>query len=273
MAERGRALPRDGRPNRETLFPLALATELATASLPAGATRELEQDLQILSAISPRDPSAAAAFLAVLAPSGEPGISVQDTLTRRTRAQVLVSRSLWAGPASEALHPVLRRAHLAGLSQARSPMSWEVVFERLAARHSDSAWRHHYLLARSGHALPAGRYLAGLLDDGDPARWLDELTCITSAPRRRDEHTDFAAAWAAATDSGTDERQRRVTELVATLWLSRNHLGRPEHQEFQDAAHALEALTDTRLSRSMTEALFAHAAELRTRQQFLDELV
>jgi hypothetical protein len=273
MSEHGRALPRERAPDRETLFPLPLAAELAEASLPVGATRELEQDLQILSAISPRDPRADDAFLAVLTSRAEPGIAVRDALGRRSRAQQLVSRSLWTGPAAGGLHPVFRRAYLAALSQARSPLSWDVVFERLAALHVEGAWHQQYLLARSGRALPAARYLARLLDDADPERWLAELTCITSAPRRRDEHSDFAAAWAAATDGGAEGRERHVTELVAALWLSRNHRGGPGHEEFLDAAHALEALTDTRLSRSLTEALFARAAELRTRQQFLDELV
>jgi hypothetical protein len=273
MSEHGRALPRGRAPDRETLFPLPLATELAEASLPVGASRELEQDLQILSAISPRDPRAGDAFLAVLAPPGKPGIAVRDALTRRGKAQELVSRELWTGPAADGLHPVFRRALLARLSEDRSPLSWDVVFERLAALHVEGAWHQQYLLARSGRALPAARYLARLLDDADPERWLAELTCITCAPRRRDEHTDFAAAWAAATDGGAEGRERHVTELVAALWLSRNHRGGPRHEEFLDAAHALEALTDTGLSRSLTEALFARAAELRTRQQFLDELV
>jgi hypothetical protein len=277
MSEHGRALTREGAPDRETLFPLPLAAELAEASLPVGTSRELEQDLQILSAINPRDPRADDAFLAVLAPPGEPGIAVRDALSRRGRAQELVSRALWTGPAADGLHPVFRRAYLARLSQDRSPLSWDVVFERLAALHDGGSWHQHYLLARSGRVVPRARYLAQLLDGTDAERWLAELTRITCAPRRRDEGTGFDAAWAAATDGGTDgpldERERHVTDLVAALWLSRNHRGRPEHEEFQQAAHALEMLTDTRLSRPLVQALFARATALRTRRQFLDELV
>jgi hypothetical protein len=280
MYENGRTLARTRVPNRETLFPPALAAEFTKAALPVGETRELEQDVQILSAIGPRDPLADVAFTAVLDPPGASGIGAREALIRRNRAKQFVSLRLWAGPGSHGLHPIFRRAFLADLSRAPSPVSWDVVFERLAAAHGEGAWHHHYLLARSGNVMAGAGYLAQLLDRSDAQRWLAELECITSAPRRRDAErggADFDAELGAA--SGGDaiqalgERERHVIVVVAALWLSRNHRGGAEHEEFQRAAHALERLTDTRLNPTLTQALFAFATELRTRQQFLDELV
>jgi hypothetical protein len=281
MYENGRTLAEDRVPSRESLFPPALATEFTKAALPVGETRELEQDVQILSAIGPRDPLADDAFTAVLDPPGASGIGAREARARRSRAKQFVSLKLWAGPGSDGLHPVFRRAFLADLSRAPSPLSWDVVFERLAAAHDEGAWHHHYLLARSGDVLAGARYLAQLLDSSDAQRWLTELECITSAPRRRDAErgsgpdSDAALEAASGGDAirGVGEREHPVIEVVSELWLSRNHQGGAKHDEFERAAHALERLTDTRLNRTLTRALFALATELRTRQRFLDELV
>jgi hypothetical protein len=288
--------------SRDTLFPTRLATEIVETALPA-ATHELRLDVQILSAINPRDPHADEAFLAVLAPRDKPGIPMEDALTRRTRAKEHVSRKLWAGPAAEALHPVFRRAFLAQLSQAQSPMPWEEVFARLAGVHSakvhgskvhgeDEDWEQHYNLARTGDVEAAVGYLTQRLDGSDARTWLTALTRITAAPRKRATGTDTEtwlaaltritaalpnrAVPAAGSDSGTDgrnEREPHVADLVTTLWLSRNHCGGAEHEEFEKVAMALRQLTRTRLSGTLTEALFTHATEFSARQQFLDELV
>lgn len=266
MSENGRTHPKGQVVNRETLF-APLVAELAEASLSVSGTRELEQDLQILSAISPLDPSAGDAFLAALAPRGEHGIETRAAFSRRGRAQELVSQELWTGPESNGLHPIFRRAFLARLAQAGDPLSWGVVFERLAAvpreKEEEKYWQLHYELAGTGDIGPAAKYLAQLLDDTDAERWPLALKRITSAPHKGDYGTGTAQL---------DGREHDVADLVSALWLSRNHRGRPKHEEFVRAARALEDLTDTGLSGTLTDALLSLAADLRSRQQFLDEL-
>jgi hypothetical protein len=265
-------------PNLETLFPPGTA-ERIIESLLDGESPGLREELQILGAVSPGDPSAGRAFASVLVPSG---IDVVAALTRQGQVAQFVARALWAGPRPERLHPFFRRALLATLSAAQPPLDWDVVFERLAAAHEERPrWRHHYLLARSGNVLAAARYLAQLLDHADPQRWLEELDIIVVAPRRRDDDgsaggSRFVVALDAAMRGAEDldRREHDVAELVAPLWLSSNHRGGPGHDELSYAADALTSLLrDLDWRQTHAEPLHARAIEYRNRNRFPDEMV
>ncbi|WP_433556169.1 hypothetical protein ACQPWY_28040 [Pseudonocardia xinjiangensis] len=295
----GAELPPGREPNRETLFPRSVAEEII-GLIPWEQSSDLEHDLQILSAICPDDPLADESFIAVLTPSGLSGRGAVAVRTRRELTRRFVSRALWAGPRStegaasrpspSGLHPIFRRALLVRLSHAGpdSARTWDDVFQRLAAaRDEASEWHHHYELARTGNVQAAARHLARQLDRVAPRRWLDELDSITSAPRKRDPDASSAdefrfvvaldAALGGNVHDGLDHWERRVADVVAPLWLSRNHRGEPGHEDLLYAAGALEILhaglcAERTWSETRAEPLRVRANSYRT-LRFLDKLV
>lgn len=289
---RGAASPA-GVVHAESLLPPELAAA-ATERFLGGRRDELRGDLVTCSAVHPRDPLATAyqaALEAFPAGSTDRERAVQG-VHRSRRVEEFVWRKLWAAPQSRALQPFLRQVLLCELSGREDAHTdpWNCVFERLRSAHEDhSIWHHHYLLAERGEVARVVGDLRRRLHRAEAARsWLDDLDCVTAAPRRRDFDPDISfeirldavlgtyhenagqpvtcPQCASVLDSDRQE-ESLIATIVGTLWLSRNGLGDPDLVEYLYVAANLDRLASGLSDRELMGVLLTRAALYRRHHQ------
>lgn len=285
--------PLAGVMHAESLLSAELVDAAAKQFL-SGERDELRGDLVTCSAVHPRDPLTTAYQAALEAIPGGPldRERAVERAHRGKRVEEFVWRKLWAAPQSRSLQPFLRQVLLCELSRHGDAHtdSWNRVFTRLRSAYDDrSVWHHHYLLAEGGEVARVVGDLRRRLHRVDATRrWLDDLDCVTAAPRRRDFDPDTSFGirldavlvayrdhagqpvtcpqCASVLDPDRDE-ESLIATIVGALWLSHNYLGDPDLVEYLYVAANLDRLASGLSDRELRSALLARAALYRRHHQ------
>lgn len=280
------AAPSAGVAHVERLLPMELAAT-ATQRFLRGERNELCADLVSCSAVHHQDPLTTA-YQAALA--AVPDAPLDGGEERAKRVQEFVWSRLWAAPRTRSLQPFLRHVLLCELSHRKdSHPKWDRVFKGLRSAHAkDSIWYHHYLLAEGSDVAQVVGDLRRRLHQADAAgSWLDDLDCVTAAPRRRDSdpgasfevrldavltaYRDQAGQPVTCPKCASVDPSRQEESLIATivgaLWLSRNYLGDPDLVEYLHVAASLDRLASGLPDRELSSALLTRAALYRRHHQ------
>ncbi|WP_018656167.1 hypothetical protein [Actinomadura flavalba] len=188
----------------------------------------------------------AALELCAAADPGELGL-LRGGMVPVTRYNTALDVPVWRRDAAgdRELPPFLRTLLLERLRGSGEPSQrWRDAHEWLlgaaeARRDPVAELRHALALGRVGHV---GRRLLALLDEREPAAWIELVEAVATAPPHRPPaRTAALTGWAA--DASVDEPGQIVADLLAGLWVVSDPLCTADRAtQYQDVAACLHNL-------------------------------